>query len=123
MGHRAVKMKGDSAMSMTRRSLLAMGGAVAGLPARGLGKDLEKPARGPRSRYFPNVPLWTQDNKKVRFYDDLIGGKIVVINFFYARCEKLCPKQTANLVKVQKLLGDRVGRDIFMYSITLDPKH
>jgi protein SCO1/2 len=38
----------------------------------------------------------------VRFYDDLIKGKIVVINFFYAQCEKLCPRQTANLVKAQQ---------------------
>ena len=84
------------------------------------GKETEP---GPRARYFPNAVVRTQDNQKVRFYDDLIKGRIVVINFFYAQCEKLCPRQTANLVKVQKLLGDRVGRDIFMYSITLDPKH
>ncbi len=49
-------------------------------------------------------------------------GKIVTINMFYAQCDEICPRVTANLVKVQKLLGDRVGRDIFMYSITLKPE-
>jgi len=72
-----------------------------------------------RQRYFPNVTLRTQDNKKVRFYDDLIKGRIVTINFFYAKCEEICPLITMNLVKVQKLLGERVGRAVVMNSITL----
>jgi protein SCO1 len=72
-----------------------------------------------RRLYFPNVTLRTQDNKKVRFYDDLIKDKIVTINFFYAKCEGVCPLITSNLVKVQRLLGERVGRDVFMNSITL----
>jgi protein SCO1/2 len=75
-----------------------------------------------QARYFPNVELTTHEGKKVRFYDDLIKDKIVVINFMYAQCEGICPGITANLVKVQKILGDRIGRDIFMYSITLKPE-
>jgi protein SCO1/2 len=74
--------------------------------------------------YFPNVVLKTQDNRDVRFYDDLIKGKTVVINLMYTRCDgKLCTLGTANLAKLQKELGDRLGRDVFMYSITLDPEH
>jgi protein SCO1 len=85
-------------------------------------RDMQAEAREKvRQRYFPNVTLRTQDNKKVRFYDDLIKNKIVTINFFYAKCEGVCPGITANLVRVQKLLGDRVGREIFMYSISLKP--
>lgn len=74
-----------------------------------------------RARYFPDVALRTHRNQRVRFYDDLIKDKVVIINFMYARCDGICPGITANLLKVQKLLGDRVGRDIFMYSITLKP--
>jgi protein SCO1/2 len=66
--------------------------------------------------------LTTHEGKKVKFYDDLIKDKIVIINFMYVKCEGTCPGTTANLVKVQKLLGDRVGKDIFMYSITLKPE-
>ena len=75
-----------------------------------------------RDRYFPNVVLTTHEGKKVRFYDDLIKDKIVVINMMYADCEGVCPGITANLVKVQKALENRIGRDIFMYSITLKPE-
>lgn len=73
-------------------------------------------------RSFPNVTLTTHEGKKVKFYDDLIKDKIVIINFMYVRCDGTCPGTTANLVRVQKLLGDRVGKDIFMYSITLKPE-
>jgi protein SCO1/2 len=73
--------------------------------------------------YFPNVVLTDQDGKKHRFYDDLLKGKIVTINFIYTNCKDVCPSDTAQLSRVQALLGDRVGRDMHMYSITVDPAH
>ena len=75
------------------------------------------------ANYFPNVVLTTQDGKQVHFYDDLLKGKIVVIDLIYTHCVNACPLETARLVQVQKLLGDRVGKDIFFYSISIDPKH
>lgn len=74
-----------------------------------------------RERYFPNVELTTHEGKKVRFYDDLIKDKIVVMTFMYAKCEGICVPITQNIKKVQNLLGNRVGRDIFFYSLTLKP--
>ncbi len=76
-----------------------------------------------RREHLPNVTLWTHDDKKVQFYDDLIKDRVVVLNFFYAKCEGICPGVTANLVKMQKLFNGRVGRDLFMYSLTLKPEH
>ena len=73
--------------------------------------------------YFPNVPLVTQDGKTVMFYDDLLKDKKVLVDFIFAKCEDGCPLDTANMARVQKLLGSSVGKDIFMYSITLDPEH
>jgi len=75
-----------------------------------------------QKRYFPNFELTTHEGKKVHFYDDLIKDKIVVINFMYVKCQGVCMPVTMNLRKVQNLLGDRMGRDIFMYSITLKPE-
>ena len=71
---------------------------------------------------LPNVPLLTHEGKRVMFYDDLIKGKIVTLNFFYTRCDEICPMVTANLVKVQKLLGADVGTKLSMYSFTLKPE-
>ena len=82
-----------------------------------------KPALSPREeahrRYFPDASVFTHEGKKVNFYHDLIKGKIVTLNFMYTHCDEICPLVTANLVKVQKLLGHRVGKDIFMYSFSL----
>ena len=117
---------------MQRRTLLA-GLAVAPLAAIAYAREAFSGRRESsltsaereaiRERYFPNVVLTTHLGKEVRFYDDLIKGKIVTINFMFTTCPKVCPRITENLVKVQKLLGHRVGRDIFMYSITLDPEY
>jgi protein SCO1/2 len=72
--------------------------------------------------YFPNVPLITQTGKTVRFYDDLLKGKSVAINVIYTRCKDRCPLETAKLAQVQRLLGRRMGTDIFFYSISIDPE-
>jgi len=106
-------------------ALMPIAGAGGTLWAREGPKRFTAPLSGRekiRRRYLPNLPLVTHEGKKVLFYDDLIKGKIVTVNFFYSHCEEICPLVTANLVKVQKLLGARVGRDIFMYSITLKPE-
>ena len=76
-----------------------------------------------RGNYFPNVVLTDQDGKKHRFYDDLLKDKIVTINFMFTTCKDICPLDTANLLRVQELLGDRVGKDFFMYSISIDPEN
>jgi protein SCO1/2 len=73
--------------------------------------------------YFPNVPLISHEGQTVRFFDDMIKDKVVLINFFYSRCPDVCPLETARLREVKRILGDRVGRDVFMYSITIDPEY
>jgi protein SCO1 len=83
----------------------------------------QRPVRGFHRGYFPNLVLRTQDDQRVRLYDDLLKGKTVLIHFFYVDCaDGLCPVTTQNLVNLQKLLGDRCGRDVFMYSFTLAPE-
>lgn len=81
------------------------------------------PASGTDASRFPNTELITQDGKKVHFYDDLIKGKIVAIDFIYTSCGYACPLETARLAQVQQKLGARVGQDIFFYSISIDPEH
>jgi len=75
------------------------------------------------ANYFPNTTLITQDGTQVHFYDDLLKGKAVAINIMYTSCKDECPLETARLVQLQQLLGDRMGKDIFFYSISIDPDH
>jgi protein SCO1 len=71
---------------------------------------------------FPKVTLLNQHGQPVRYYDDLIAGDhTVVINFIYTQCADICPSATANLARVQTLLGDRLGREVRLASISLDP--
>lgn len=91
------------------------------LPSLSMAAPVPRKA-GPRDGYFSNALLQTHDGRKVRFYDDLVRGKTVIFNMMYAVCTGVCPVTTANLIQVQQKLGDRVGRDIFMYSLTLRPE-
>ena len=74
------------------------------------------------AEYFPNVELTTQHGKTVRFYDDLLKGKVVGINVVFTECTEVCPLETANMAQLQRVLGERYGRDIVFYSISIDPK-
>ena len=76
---------------------------------------------GTEAQHFPNVALWTQHSTSVRFYDDLIKGRVVMINFMFTTCTSICPRTTANLVKVEEILGERLGRNVWMISISVDP--
>ena len=114
-----------------RRSLVAaLGAAPFVVPLLARAQTLDTPTKFKeissreriRDRYFPNLVLTTHEGRKVKFYDDLLKDKIVVLNMFYAKCEGICSPVTRNLVRVQSMLGDRVGKDIFIYSFSLKPK-
>jgi len=117
---------------MNRRRLLALLGllpaAATALPVLQALDERSRPRRirpagGFHGDYFSNLPLRTQDGTPVRFYDDLLAGKTVAIHFFRTGCtDGLCPVVMQNLVQLQRLLGDRCGRDVFMYSFTLAPE-
>ena len=71
---------------------------------------------------YTNALLRTHENQQVRFYDDLMKGKQVIVNFMYANCEGACPLVTANLIRVYEALKQRMGKDLFMYSISIKPE-
>jgi protein SCO1/2 len=77
--------------------------------------------QSPAAKYFSDVELLDQDGRKVRFYTDMLKGKTVVINAFFTTCTSVCPPMNRNLEKVQEALGDRLGKDVFIVSISVDP--
>jgi cytochrome oxidase Cu insertion factor (SCO1/SenC/PrrC family) len=120
---------------MNRREILAAlatGAAATALPETGLDAaprpDAARPgpepaavACGAGAGWFPNVVVTSHENRRALFYHDLIRGKTVMINFMSIAGDAGNPV-TANLAEVQRLLGERLGREVFLYSITLDPE-
>ena len=72
-------------------------------------------------KYFTDTVLINQDGEKMRFYSDLIKGKTVIIDSFFATCQGSCLPMNRNLEKVQEALGDRLGKDAYILSISVDP--
>jgi len=73
--------------------------------------------------YFPNPTVTTHDGRTLRFYDDLVKGKIVLINFIFTNCKDICPLTTARLTQVEDRLGDVIGKNVHFVSITIDPEN
>jgi protein SCO1 len=76
----------------------------------------------PAQKYFTDVELINQNGEKVRFYTDVLKGKTVIVNAFFTTCTSVCPPMNRNMERIQEALGDRVGRDVFLISITVDPE-
>lgn len=73
------------------------------------------------ARYFTDTVLIDQNGERVRFYSDLMKGKTVVIDTFFATCQASCLPMNRNLAQIQERLGDRLGKDVHILSISVDP--
>ena len=95
--------------------------AVAAKPAApAVSKTADEPSQA--QKYFTDVELIDQDGKKIRFYSDVLKGKTVVVNAFFTTCTSVCPPMNRNMEKIQEAFGERVGRDVFLVSMTVDPE-
>lgn len=85
--------------------------------------QMEKPAEPAQAvdLKFKDMPLVDQEGRQVRLMSDLIGDRVVVMNFVYTTCTTVCPVLSALFTQVQDRLGDRLGREVLLVSITVDP--
>ena len=88
----------------------------------GLASTGNDAARAPAERYFSDVELLDQDGRTLRFYNDVLKNKVVIINTFFTTCTNICPPMNRNFEKIQEALGDRLGKDAFLISISVDPE-
>ena len=72
-------------------------------------------------RWFTNLEVVDQDGRRHRFYRDLVRGHVVIINFGFTSCTTVCSPATHNLAKVRARLGARVGKDVRLITLTVDP--
>jgi len=70
---------------------------------------------------IPDLDVRDQDGRKLHFYSDLIKDKVVVLSFLYTSCTYSCTMQGQTFSKLQSLLGDRLGKSVFLISVTTDP--
>ena len=70
---------------------------------------------------IPDVEVLDQDGNVLHFYSDLIRNKTVAINFIFTNCTTICPPLAATFARVQKEMGDKVGKDVHFISISVDP--
>lgn len=90
------------------------------------GAEASGPTAADRSaaagKYFTDVVLVNQDGEEMAFYSDLIEGKVVIMIPFFTTCTGVCPPMNRNLERIQDWLGDRLGKDVHMLSISVDPE-
>jgi protein SCO1 len=120
-----VNVTGDETMKNRRQVIAAGAGALAlsaaGFPTRAEDEGCERPARGPDAHRFPNHVVVTHEGARALFYDDLLAGKTVLIHCMSVATEAVY--RTAEcLARLQHMVGDRLGRDLFFYSLTVDPE-
>lgn len=88
----------------------------------GFGPSVCRPEVRRMARLIPNARFRTQDDKEVRFYDDIIKGRQVMVMMMYANCETFCPLATQRMVELHhQALASRMGKDLFMVNISLKP--
>ena len=85
-------------------------------------QQLAPSAPSAAAKYFSDVELIDQDGQKQHFYSDVLKNKVVIINAFFTTCTSVCPPMNRNLEKIQDALGDRLGKDVFLVSISVDPE-
>ncbi|AAR34632.2 SCO family protein [Geobacter sulfurreducens] len=94
---------------------------AAAAPQSPQGTALDRRTDEAARAYFTDLKLTTHEGKVVRFYTDILKDRVVLIHFFYTNCKTVATLQTKVLSDLQPLLGDRLGKDIFLVSISVDP--
>jgi protein SCO1/2 len=75
-----------------------------------------------RKRPIPDAEVFNQNGERVRFYSDLIKDKVVVVSFVFTTCTFVCPMQGESFSKLQSMLGERLGKEVYLISVSTDPE-
>ncbi len=108
---------------MTKPGSIALLALLTLAPAWAQAPQAAKPAEAdsPAHKYFGDLKLVNQDGQEMRLYSDLMKDKTVVIDVMFTTCTGACPVMSGAFAKIQDHLGDRVGKDVNLISITVDP--
>ena len=90
------------------------------LPKR-VSSDSDSKTVGRLSDRFSDIELVDQHGRKLKFYSDLVKDQLVIVSFFYTRCEGICAPTNFNLAKIRELAAKKLGQPMRIISISLDP--
>jgi protein SCO1/2 len=92
-------------------------------PDAGLLRSPAVPVLTPIGGGVPDFTLVDGFGKRLALSD--LRGQVVLVSFIYTRCPlpDYCPLQMANFKQVKAQLGDRVGREVTLLTITFDPRY
>ena len=112
-------------MAATAVTLLAILPMIVAGPVVGHdGKDHgtgKAPAEASAKVKLLDLELIDKDGKAVRFESEAVAGRIVAIDFIYTTCTTICPVLSALMAQVQDGLGARLGEEVRLISISIDP--
>ena len=108
---------------MTRRAVRLFLVVVLALGRGGAQTRQQVSSDPPAKRYFTDVLLVNQDGQKLRLYSDLLQGKVIVLNTFFTSCKNSCPRMSGVFSGLQERLGERLGKDVLLLSLTVDPQN
>lgn len=118
--HSPLVLVGNAAKrEWTRAYGLAPPAKIAELLDSAAAPTLQQAARS----YFGDIPLVDQSGKTQRLYSDLLAGRSVVIDVMFTSCTGVCPVMSRTFAHLQDWLGDRLGRDVHLISISVDPEN
>lgn len=72
-------------------------------------------------KYFSDVELVDQNGERLRLYSDLMKGRVILVNSFFASCTGVCPVMNKKLSEIRDHFSDHMGADLFFLSISVDP--
>jgi cytochrome oxidase Cu insertion factor (SCO1/SenC/PrrC family) len=63
--------------------------------------------------------LIDERGREVHFYDDLVHGRVIAVNFIFTSCTTVCQPMSATFAQAEAQLGHRSAR---LVSISIDPE-
>lgn len=100
--------------------VVAVVAAVLAVPAPAAQQAPEASDEAARN-YFTDTVLINQDGEEMRFYSDLLRDRVVVINVLFTECTGSCPVMSRKYASLQDHLGDQLGDQVHLISISVDP--
>lgn len=79
-------------------------------------------AQSATSQHFAGLTLTDQDGQRVAL-SDLMKGRTVVVSSFFSHCASSCPVMAHSLTELQSRFANRLGRDLWFVSISVDPEN